>query len=78
MVLTYFKTPKSEPLVLGNYNHKILPASKRRDLIPIYNFNGDALFLAQKKGKQGKVLKKNSKTHKKWDMLISNIKRNKL
>jgi predicted transglutaminase-like cysteine proteinase len=78
MVLTYFKTPKSEPLILGNYNRKILPASKRRDLIPIYNFNGDSLFLANKKGKQGKKIKKSNKTHKKWDMLILNIQRNKL
>lgn len=78
MVLTYFKTPKSEPLVLGNYNLKILPASKRRDLVPIYNFNGDSLYLAQKKGKQGKKIKKSHKTHKKWDMLILNIQRNKL
>ncbi len=78
MVLTYFKTPKSEPLVLGNYNYKVLPASKRRDLIPIYNFNGDSLYLASKQGKQGKKIKKSTKTHKKWDMLLRNIQRNKL
>ncbi|MEA1918976.1 MAG: transglutaminase-like cysteine peptidase [Campylobacterota bacterium] len=78
MVLTYFKTPKSIPLVLDNYNPKIFPATKRRDLIPVYNFNGDSLFLANKKGAQGKKIKKTNKTHKKWDMLIHNIKRNKL
>jgi predicted transglutaminase-like cysteine proteinase len=78
MVLTYFKTPKSIPLVLDNYNLKILPADERRDLIPVYNFNGDSLFLASKKGKQGKKIKKSHKTHKKWDMLILNIQRNKL
>ena len=35
MVLTYFKTPKSIPLVLDNLNDRILPATQRRDLIPV-------------------------------------------
>ena len=78
MVLTYFETPQSIPLVLDNYNLKIFPASKRRDLIPIYNFNGDSLYLASKKGQQGKAIQKTDKTHKKWDILINDIKRNKL
>ena len=41
MVLTYYKTSRSEPLVLDNNNQKIFPASKRKDLTPIYNFNGE-------------------------------------
>ncbi len=77
MVLTYFKTPSSIPLVLDNYNLKIFPANERRDLIPIYNFNGDTLFLAQQQGEHGKSIT-STKTHKKWDMLLQNIKRNKL
>lgn len=77
MVLTYFETPKSIPLVLDNTNFKIFPASERRDLIPIYNFNGDALKLADSQGKQGKDVK-SSKTHKKWDQLVEDVKRNKL
>ncbi|HUH42176.1 MAG TPA: transglutaminase-like cysteine peptidase [Sulfurimonas sp.] len=44
MVLTYFETPRSEPLILDNDNRKIFPASKRDDLTPIYNFNGDTLY----------------------------------
>lgn len=47
MVLTYYETPKSIPLVLDNINFKILPATKRNDLIPVYSFNGDALYLAK-------------------------------
>lgn len=78
MVLTYFKTPDAVPLVLDNYNLKIFPATKRRDLVPVYNFNGDALYLANRTGEQGKAIKKTPKTHKKWDILIDNIKRNKL
>lgn len=76
MVLTYFKTPRSEPLILDNNNRKIFPASKRKDLTPIYNFNGESLYKAGKKGTGKKV--KNQKTHKKWDELKLNMKRKKI
>ncbi|MCW8894570.1 MAG: transglutaminase-like cysteine peptidase [Sulfurimonas sp.] len=67
MVLTYFKTPKSEPLILDNNNRKIFPASKRKDLIPIYHFNGEVLKTGEKQ-----------KTHKKWDELQLNMQRKKI
>ena len=76
MVLTYFETPRSEPLVLDNNNLKIFPASKRKDLIPIYNFNGESLYKASKSG-TGKKLK-NKKSHKKWDELKLNMKNRKI
>lgn len=69
MVLTYFETPKSEPLILDNYNRKIFPASQRKDLTPIYNFNGDLLDEADKS---------NKKSHKKWDELKLNMQREKI
>ncbi len=50
MVLTYYKTPVSVPLVLDNINPSILPATSRKDLIPVYSFNGDSLYLAKQQG----------------------------
>ena len=47
MVLAYYPTPSSEPLILDNINKTILPASQRPDLLPIYSFNGDGLWLAK-------------------------------
>ena len=47
MVLAYYPTPSAEPLILDNINKTILPASKRPDLLPIYSFNGDGLWLAK-------------------------------
>ena len=76
MVLTYFKTPRSEPLILDNNNHKIFPASRRKDLTPIYNFNGESLYRASKKGSGKKVNSK--KAHKKWDQLMRNMKNKKI
>lgn len=68
MVLTYFETPRSQPLILDNNNHKIFPASQRTDLTPIYNFNGDVL---NKIGSSGK-------SHQKWDELQLNMQRKKI
>lgn len=39
MVLAYYETPKSEPLILDNVNKRIFPASKRDDLTFVFNFN---------------------------------------
>lgn len=47
MVLAYFPTPDSEPLVLDNINKTIQPVSNRNDLLPVYSFNGSGLWLAK-------------------------------
>lgn len=75
MVLSYYETPSSIPLILDSINFKIFPADKRRDLIPIYNFNGESLYGNMENGQE--VIKKN-KIHKRWDILMNDIKRNKL
>jgi predicted transglutaminase-like cysteine proteinase len=72
MVLTYFKTPRSEPLVLDNNSKRVIPASKRTDLTPIYYFNGDTLYKATSDNIRHKV---NHRSHKQWEMLQENMKR---
>lgn len=54
MVLAYFPTPNAEPLVLDNLMNRIKPASRRRDLTPVYSFNGQSLWRAKEfsKGRQ--------------------------
>lgn len=46
MVLTYYATPTSDPLVLDNLNFELLPASRRGDLAPVFSFNDKGLFVA--------------------------------
>lgn len=53
MVLAYYETPGAEPLILDNLISDIKPASKRTDLVPVYSFNGDGLWLSKQRG-QGK------------------------
>jgi predicted transglutaminase-like cysteine proteinase len=50
MVLTYYAKPDAMPLVLDNLKPDILPADKRTDLLPVYSFNGDGLWLAKERG----------------------------
>lgn len=45
MVLTWYATPTSDPLVLDNLISEIRPASQRRDLLPVYAFNAEGLWL---------------------------------
>jgi predicted transglutaminase-like cysteine proteinase len=45
MVLSYYIGDSSDPLVLDNLIGEILPASQRRDLLPVYAFNAEGLFL---------------------------------
>lgn len=75
MVLTYFKTPRSEPLVLDNNSHRVVRASKRTDLTPIYYFNGDTLYKARRDSIGQKV---DHRSHKQWELLQENIKRKKI
>lgn len=71
MVLIYFESPKKTPFVLDNFNTKVLPANKRRDLKPIYSFNAQGLWMAKAKGLGRKV--PNSKGVSAWNNLIQRI-----
>lgn len=47
MVLTYYPEPDAEPMILDNLVTEIRPSSQRTDLLPVYSFNGDGLWLAK-------------------------------
>jgi predicted transglutaminase-like cysteine proteinase len=64
MVLTYYENPGAIPLVLDNLNKMIFPATKRKDLKPIYSFNGSGLWRAKSRG-LGKKLGKSDDV-KRW------------
>lgn len=77
MVLTYFKTKAAVPLILDNINQTILPATKRKDLRPLFNFNGEKIYMAKQRG-LGRVVPKGKVNLKHWSNLILKIKREKL
>jgi len=49
MVLTYYEKPAAVPLVLDNLNPEIKLATERKDLAPVYTFNGQGLWLAKER-----------------------------
>lgn len=51
MVLAYYPQPSAEPLILDNLDGRILPASARRDLNPVFSFNAEGLW----EGSQGRA-----------------------
>jgi predicted transglutaminase-like cysteine proteinase len=44
MVLSYYPTPDSEPLILDNLISDIRPASQRPDLFPVFSFSSESLW----------------------------------
>jgi len=55
MVLAYYETPDSDPLILDNLIGKIRPASRRHDLLPVYSFNGKHLWMSKERGQGRRV-----------------------
>jgi predicted transglutaminase-like cysteine proteinase len=45
MVLAYYPTPTTEPLILDNLDGRIRPASQRSDLHPVFSFNREAVWV---------------------------------
>ena len=52
MVLSFYREPTAEPLILDSLVHGILSSSERPDLIPIYSFNGNGYWLTRKQSSE--------------------------
>ncbi len=77
MVLSYFPDKRSIPLILDNYNPRILQADKRTDLLPVYSFNAKSLFLTNASAGVGRSLPTDKIKNNKWQKLLANMKRSK-
>ncbi|MDO6583509.1 transglutaminase-like cysteine peptidase [Photobacterium sp. 2_MG-2023] len=64
MVLAYYASPSEVPVLLDNLDPDIKPATERRDLLPVYSFNGSQLWLMKQQG-QGQLAGKSSRL-KRW------------
>lgn len=45
MVLAYYPTPDADPYILDNLNKRVSLASERTDLVPVYSFNDEDVWL---------------------------------
>lgn len=69
MVLTYYSSPTADPLVLDNLIGEIRPASQRRDLLPVYAFNAEGLYLPGQAGR-----KSDTKKLSRWQDLLNKMR----
>ncbi len=73
MVLAYYPKPNAEPLILDNLMDDIRLASSRKDLVPVYSFNGDGLWLSRERG-EGKRVGKSTRLSL-WNGLAKRMKK---
>lgn len=71
MVVTWYATPGAVPLVLDNLKAVILPATARTDLLPVYAFNGEGLWLPQATGNKRVG---DSKRLSRWQDLLNKMR----
>ena len=74
MVLTYYETPRSVPLVLDNLNYLVLPASKRKDLVYVYSFNAGTFFLNTQRGR-GRTIEGGAAENKQWAAFLKRMQK---
>lgn len=70
MVLTYYPNPTADPLVLDNLIGEIRPASQRKDLLPVYAFNSEGLYLP---GANGGKRSSDSKKLSRWQDVLQKM-----
>ncbi|MFJ2449418.1 hypothetical protein PspS04_07185 [Pseudomonas sp. S04] len=70
MVLTYYATPSADPLVLDNLISDIRPASNRKDLLPVYAFNAEGLYMP---GADGGKRKGDAKRLSRWQDVLQKM-----
>jgi predicted transglutaminase-like cysteine proteinase len=70
MVLTFYSSPTADPLVLDNLIGEIRPASQRKDLLPVYAFNAEGLYLP---GAHGGKRSSDSKKLSRWQDVLQKM-----
>ena len=73
MVLTYYESPESTPLILDNLVSTVQRATNRPDLTPVYSFNGEGLWLAKMQGEGQSP--RNANNLNMWRDLIARLNR---
>ena len=77
MVLAYYENPEDEPLILDNLIPRIERASRRTDLVPVYSFNGNNLWMSKERGQQGRIVEGGAKRINLWRDLNNRMRQEK-
>jgi predicted transglutaminase-like cysteine proteinase len=69
MVLAYYPRPDADPLVLDNLEDTVRPASQRSDLVPVYSFNDEQVWI-ETRGRSG-----SPRQIRNWNSLMERLER---
>lgn len=69
MVVAYYPRPDAEPLVLDNLEDTVRPASQRTDLVPVYSFNDEEVWI-ELRGRSG-----SPRQIRNWSLLLERLAR---
>lgn len=69
MVVAYYPRPDAEPLVLDNLEDTVRPASQRTDLVPVYSFNDEEVWI-EMRGRSG-----SPRQIRNWSLLLERLVR---
>jgi predicted transglutaminase-like cysteine proteinase len=69
MVLAYYARPDADPLVLDNLEDTVRPASQRPDLVPVYSFNDEEVWI-EMRGRSG-----SPRQIRNWNLLMERLDR---
>ncbi len=69
MVLAYYPSPDADPLVLDNLEATVRPATQRTDLVPVYSFNDEAIWV-EARGRVG-----SPQQIRNWSALLERLQR---
>jgi predicted transglutaminase-like cysteine proteinase len=69
MVVAYYPRPDAEPLVLDNLEDTVRPASQRPDLVPVYSFNDEEVWI-ERRGRSG-----SPRQIRNWSLLLERLER---
>ena len=69
MVLAYYPRPDAEPLLLDNLEDAVRPASQRPDLVPVYSFNDEEVWI-EARGASG-----SPRQIRNWNLLMQRLER---
>jgi predicted transglutaminase-like cysteine proteinase len=69
MVLAYYARPDADPLVLDNLEDTVRPASQRPDLVPVYSFNDEEVWI-EMRGRSG-----SPRQIRNWNLLMERLER---
>jgi predicted transglutaminase-like cysteine proteinase len=76
LVTTYYKKTGTVPFVLDNYIKKIMPATQRPDLVPVYSFTARDLYIQKQHGLGKRVSRGLLKTQRKLKAIDLEIQEN--